>query len=262
MSVTTRSLLSRCVVSADRTPAVRSGVRVTVCLVLVVLLARPVSAGLPLDSIKDTKMRTTLRQVGLQVILGDSVRAMVNANSLGWEIFHKGRKGQYRELAFCLALQGLAELSLNLDREALWHWEAAQILLPELHADLMNSYSEIAKVLDSTPLRTHDSAVEWLRGEGKLAEGEGVTEPKIINMVSAVTPRRSPTALVNERVSVTYLVDMQGRVQAPKLVGEPPSDLAIFTVMQALMSWQYEPAKRNGELAWAVATSDFSFQRK
>lgn len=233
-----------------------------VSLVLVVLLAKPASAGLPLDSVKDSKMRATLREIGLQVILGDPLRAMVNANSLGWEIFHKGNKGKYRELAFCLALQGLAELSLKLDREALWHWETAQILLPEMHADLMSSYSEIAKVLDSTPLRTHDSAVEWLRAEGKLAEGDGATVAKVINTVSAVTPKRNPSALVGEKVSVTFLVDPQGRVQAPKLIGEPPSDLAIYTVVQALMSWQYEPAKLHGELAWAVATSDFSFQRK
>lgn len=233
-----------------------------VALVLVVLLAKPVSAGLPLDSVKDPKLRATLREIGLQVILGDSMRAMVNANSLGWEIFHKGNKGNYRELAFCLALQGLAELSLKLDREALWHWEASQILLPEMHADLMRTYSEIARVLDSTPLRSHDSAVEWLRSEGKLAEGEGATEPRAINRVAAVTPRRNPSALVGEKVSMTFLVDPQGRVQAPKLVGEPSSDLAVFTVVQALMSWQYEPAKLNGELAWAVATTDFSFQRK
>lgn len=231
-------------------------------LVLVALLARPVSADLPLDSVKDPKMRATLRQVGLQVILGDSLRAMVNANSLGWEIFHKGQKGKYRELAFCLAIQGLAELNLKMDREALWHWEAAQILLPELHADLMHSYSEVAKVLDSTPLRTYDSAVEWLRAEGKLAEGEGSTRPRILTSVAAVTPKRSPSALVGERVSIAYLVDPQGRVQAPKLVGEPPSDLAIFTAVQALMSWQYEPARRNGELAWATTQSDFAFQRK
>jgi len=233
-----------------------------VTLVLVVLLARLVSASLPLDSVKDPKMRTTLRQIGLQVILGDSLKAMVNANSLGWEIFHQGQKGQYRELGFCMALQGLAELSLKMDREALWHWEAAQILLPELHADLMHSYSEVAKILDSTPLRTHDTAVEWLRSEGKLAEGEGATQPRVLDTVSAVTPRRKPTALTGERVSVIYLVDPQGRVQAPKLVGEPPSDLAVFTAMQALMSWRYQPAKLNGELAWAIATSDFSFQRK
>ena len=233
-----------------------------VSLVLVVLLARPVSANLPLDTVKDAKARETLRKIGLQIILGDSMRGMVNANSYGWEIFHKGQKGKYRELAFCLALQGLAELQLEMNREALWHWESAQILLPELHAQLMHSYSEIAKILDSTPLRSHDSAVEWLRSEGKLAEGDNVTPPTVVDRIPAVTPRRKPTALAGERVSVTFLVDPDGNVQAPKLIGEAPSDLAVFTAMQALMSWRYTPAKKNGDLAWSVQTTNFSFQKK
>lgn len=233
-----------------------------ISLVLIVLLARPVSANLPLDTVKDPKARETLRKIGLQIILGDSMRGMVNANSYGWEIYHKGHKGKYRELAFCLALQGLAELQLEMNREALWHWESAQILLPELHAQLMHSYSEIAKILDSTPLRTHDSAVEWLRSEGKLAEGDNVTPPKVLDRVPAVTPRRKPTALTGERVSVAFLVDPDGHVQAPKLIGEAPSDLAVFTAMQALMSWRYTPAKKNGQLAWSIQTANFSFQQK
>ena len=233
-----------------------------ISLVLIAWTARPASANLPLDTVKDPKARETLRKIGLQIILGDSMRGMVNANSYGWEIFHKGHKGKYRELAFCLALQGLGELQLEMNREALWHWESAQILLPELHAQMMQSYSEIAKILDSTPLRTHDSAVEWLRSEGKLAEGDNVTPPKVIDRVPAVTPRRSPTALAGERVSVTFLVDPDGHVQAPKLIGEAPSDLAVFTAMQSLMSWRYTPAKKNGELAWSVQTTNFSFQQK
>lgn len=231
-------------------------------LALIVLLARPVSANLPLDTVKDAKARETLRKIGLQVILGDSMRGMVNANSFGWEIFHKGQKGKYRELAFCLALQGLAELNLEMSREALWHWESAQILLPELHAQLMHSYSEIAKIFDSTPMRTHDTAVEWLRSEGKLAEGDNVIPPRVVDRVSAVTPKRKPNALAGERVSVMFLVDPDGNVQSPKLIGETPSDLAVFTAMQALLSWRYTPAKKDGKLAWSVQTSNFSFQQK
>ena len=231
-----------------------------VCLGL--LLAGPSFANLPLDSVSDAKAREILRKISMQIILGDPGRGMVNANSYGWEIFHKGQKGKSRELAFCLALQGLAELQLKLDREALWHWESAQVLFPALHADLMHSYSELTKVLDSTPLRSYDSAVEWLRAEGKLAEGEGVVPPRILERITAVTPRRKPTALVGETVSVEYLVDPEGRVQTPKVVGAVPSDLAVFTVLQALMSWRYEPAKLDGQRAWATAKSDFSFQRE
>ena len=234
-----------------------------VTLVLVVLLAKPVAAGLPLDSVKDPKLRATLREIGLQVILGDSMRAMVNANSLGWEIFHKGHKGQYRELAFCMALQGLAELSLQMDREALWHWESAQILLPELHSDLMHSYSEIAKVFDSTPFRNHQAAVEWLMAEDKLAqEGPDTIMPKAIERVSAVAPKRKPSALSGQRIAVTYLVNPEGRPQAPAIAGSGHSELVMFTVLQALMSWRYEPAQRNGQPAWVVVTTNFSFQKE
>jgi hypothetical protein len=233
-----------------------------VSLVLVALLARPALANLPLDTVRDPKARETLRKIGLQIILGDTMRGMVNANSFGWEVFHKGHKGKNRELAFSMALQGLAELQLEMNREALWHWESAQILLPELHAQLMHSYSEIAKILDSTPMRTHDTAVEWLRSEGKLAEGDNITPPRIIDRVAAVTPKRKPTALAGERVSVTFLVDPDGHVQAPKLIGEAPSDLAVFTVMQSLLSWRYVPAKKDGELAWSVQSANFNFQQK
>lgn len=237
-------------------------IRKILILVSPLLVAAPAVANLPLDTVQDAKARETLRKIGLQILLGDSLRGMVNANSFGWEIYHKGQPGRDRELAFCLALQGLAELQLAMDREALWHWESAQILMPELQAELMHSYSELAKVLDSTPLRSHDSAVEWLRSEGKLAEGEGAEPPRVTDSVAAVTPRRNPTALLGERVSVAYLVDTEGKVRAPKLIGDPPSELAIYTVMQALMSWRFEPAKLDGKVAWATASSDFSFERR
>jgi hypothetical protein len=236
--------------------------RRTILLALAFLVAAPAVANLPLDTVEDPKARETLRKIGLQIILGDSMRGMVNANSYGWEVFHKGHKGRYRELAFSMALQGLAELQLQMNREALWHWESAQILLPELHAQMMHSYSEIAKVLDSTPMRTFDTAVEWLRSEGRLAEGEGVEPARAMDRVAAVTPRRNPTALAGERVSVTFLVDPDGRVQSPKLIGEPPSDLAVFTAMQALLSWRYTPARKNGELAWSIETANFTFRRE
>jgi hypothetical protein len=135
-------------------------------------------------------------------------------------------------------------------------------LLPELHAELMHSYSELAKVLDSTPMRSHDTAVEWLRSEGKLAEGDSpAIEPaQLIEQSSAVAPKRRPGSVAGDRVTVVYLVDTDGYVHAPKLVGEPASDLAVFSALQALMSWRYLPARKNGELAWSVQTTSFSFR--
>jgi len=229
---------------------------------LLLLVSRPVSAALPLDTIGDEAMRTAFRQVGLQVMFGDSLNAMVNANRLGWEVFNRGKAGKNRELAYSMALQAVAEAALGMEREALWHWEAAQLILPELRGEMMHSYSEIGKVFDSTPFRNHQAAVEWLMAEDKLAqEGPDTIMPKAIERVSAVAPKRKPSALMGQRIAVTYLVNPEGRPQAPMIAGSGHSELVMFTVLQALMSWRYEPAQRNGQPAWAMVTTNFSFQK-
>ena len=160
-------------------------------------------------------------------------------------------------------IPAVAEAALGMERESLWHWESAQLILPELKGEMMHSYSEVAKVFDSTPFRNHQAAVEWLLSEGKLAqEGSGTIMPKAIERVSAVAPKRKPSALTGQRISVTYLVNPEGRPQAPAIQGSGHSELVMFTVLQALMSWRYEPAQRNGEPAWAVVTTNFSFQKE
>lgn len=230
---------------------------------LLLAISRPVTARLPLEGIADEALRTAFRQVGLQVMFGDSLNAMVNANRLGWEVFNRGQKGKNRELAFSMALQAVAEASLGMERESLWHWEAAQLILPELRGEMMHSYSEIAKVFDSTPFRNHQAAVDWLQAEGKLVqEGPDTIMPKAVERVSAVAPKRKPSALTGQRIAVTYLVDPEGRPQAPEIAGSGHSELVMFTVLQSLMSWRYEPAQQNGKPAWAVVTTNFSFQKE
>jgi hypothetical protein len=103
-------------------------------------------AELPLDKIKDPAIRTRLRLVGLQIFFGETTVAMTNAHAIGWEVFHQGKKGQERVLAYSVALQGLAEATLELNREALWHWSMAQILLPELEGEVLQAYSGIAEL--------------------------------------------------------------------------------------------------------------------
>lgn len=221
----------------------------------------PLGADLPLDSVKDQALRTSLRQVGLQVMFGDSLRAMVNANRLGWTVFHRGGRGHDRELAYALALQAAAEAALAMERESLWHWEAAQILLPELHSEMLQTYSEIAAVFDQSPFRDHAAAVASLRADGRLpSAAELESQPRAVERVTAATPRDKPKALDGERVAVSYLVDPEGRPWAPTVGEGRRSAAATFTVLQALMSWRYEPAVFGQEPVWSQVTTEFSFQ--
>ena len=67
-------------------------------LLLLLVVSRPVSAALPLDKLDDEALRTAFRQVGLQVMFGDSLNAMVNANRLGWEVFNRRNDPNRMEL--------------------------------------------------------------------------------------------------------------------------------------------------------------------
>lgn len=217
--------------------------------------------GLPLDQIRDPVLRKNLRQVGLQVMFGDNLRAMVNANTLGWEVFHKGIDGRERELAFALALQAAAEAGLGMEREALWHWEAAQLLFPELHSEVLQTYSEVAGVFDQSPFSSYDRAAEWLGQQGQLAEG-GAQKPIVIEKVAAATPKHKRSALNGSQVTVAFLVDVDGRPWAPKILSDSGNGLAKFSVLQALLSWRCEPARIEGVLIWGEATGHFSFQKE
>ena len=103
-----------------------------------------------------------------------------SAHAIGWEVFHEGKKGRERELAYSLALQGLGEATLELNREALWHWSMAQMLLPELEGEVLQAYSGIAELFDSSPFRSRVSAVAWIEQESRLlTPGGDFTAPVV-----------------------------------------------------------------------------------
>ncbi len=225
--------------------------------------AGPAAAELPLDAIKDEQVRTRLRQVGLQLAFGEAVPAMTNAHAVGWEVFHRGDEGRTRELAYALVLQAVAEATLNLDREALWHWTAAQVILPELRSEVLGSYSGIVELFEDSPFRDQASAVAWLREkEAFLEQPEGAPPPQLIQKTPIPTPDRKSSALRGQQVSVSYLLDPEGRLYAPKVEKGASHPLAVFTVLHSLLGWRYESLATDQAAGWLRLTSTFSFDHK
>ena len=240
-------------------------VRATVVAVLVgCFLGGPATrAELPLDSIEDDGARTVLRNIGLQLVFGSYPAAMRNAENFGWNIFNLGKKGIGRELAYSLALQAVAEANMGQARDASWHWESAQILLPELRYEVMRSYSEIVAIFDSSPFNSRQSAVEYLQQEGLwLSDGETLTPPKALERISAPMPHKRSNVIAGERITVSYLVGTDGRVYSPVIESEGNSALATFSALQVLNRWIYEPATADGEPKFAPAQAAFTFQKR
>jgi hypothetical protein len=231
-------------------------------LVIAVVGTRPVSADLPLDSIQDDGARAVLRNIGLQLVFGSYPAAMRNAESFGWNIFNLGKKGIGRELAYSLALQAVAEANMGLARDASWHWESAQILLPELGFEVMRSYSELVAMFNSSPFNSRESAVPYLKKEGLwLSEGQTVTAPRALDRVSAPMPHKRSNSIAGEKITISFLVGTDGRVYSPRVESADNSALATFSALQVLNNWVYEPARADGEPKFAPAKASFSFQK-
>ena len=226
--------------------------------------APELGAELPLDKIKTPAIRTRLRLAGLQIFFGETTVAMTNAHAIGWEVFHQGKKGQERVLAYSMALQGLAEASLELNREALWHWSMAQILLPELQGEVLQAYSGIAELFDSSPFRSRSSAVAWIEQESRLlTPGAGFHRAGGNRPKNRFQFHKSKSSALNgQRLTVSFLVDPDGRPYSPVIERGGKNSLAVFTALNSLMGWRFEPARQGDQTGWALSSTVFSFERQ
>lgn len=239
--------------------------RLIVCLLVLVSSVasiRLARAELPLDSIQDDGARGALRNIGLQLVFQSYPAAMRNAENFGWNVFNLGKKETARELAYSLAIQAVAEVNMGIDRDALWHWESAQLILPELRFEVMRSYGEIVAVFDNSPFSTRESAELYLQEQGVwLSEGQNVTPPKALERVSAPMPHKRSGSIAGEKVTVSFIVGTDGRVYSPRVESSGNSALTTFSVLQVLNRWIYEPGQADGVPKWAPAMASFSFQK-
>ena len=136
----------------------------TLWLWMVLLLgqAASLSAELPLDAIKDGKLRKALREVSLQLLIGNPLMARANARDIAWGLFNRGLSHERTAMGYALAMQAVAEATLKMDREALWHWDMAQVMVPNLRAELLQSYSALVGMFDASPFRDQPSAIRHL----------------------------------------------------------------------------------------------------
>ena len=237
--------------------------KVVILAVLLLGQVASLSAELPIDTVKNDKIRKALREVSLQLLFGNPVITRSNARDIAWGIFNRGLSQERDALGYALAMQAVAEASLNLDREALWHWDMAQIMVPNLRADLVQRYSGLVGMFDASPFRDQPSAIEHLSAEGEWLPSEGgVIQPAQVTTRSDIpSPGRSRNALVGQRVKVSYLVDTQGRTYTPVVEEGSENTLAIFTVLESILVWNHDPATVEGEARWSRTGGAFSFKK-
>lgn len=209
--------------------------------------------ALPLGKVKHKHSRESLESIELQIGLGHWVEALGAANGLVARLFDDGKGKRHRELAYALTFAALAEIALEADRDAVWHWNMAQNLAPELTAEALAKHGVAGARLAEKPLRDQRAAVEWLAAAGRLPPAEELEAvPRLRSQARVPRPSQQPGALAGERLRVSFLIGPEGRTHAPKVLTPKADALVIFAALRSLADWTWEPARRGGEAVWVL----------
>lgn len=74
-------------------------------------------------------------------------------------------------------------------------------------------------------------------------------------------PRRLRSANIEGTVRIQFIIEPDGSVSNPQLVGSPPPELAALA-MQAIMRWRFAPPMKNGVATRVPAAQQFTFKVK
>jgi len=142
-------------------------------------------------------------------------------------------------LAKALGLAAVAELELGREEDALWHWQIAQNLDPELSPrGLAVVSTEISAWLADHELR---GAEVWPRG---VPTPGPTAEPAVpIAAPNPEIPRVMYPSWEGKTFQVEVLIDSDGRVREPVVLtgGELPGK--VYLGLEAIRKWRFRPAR-------------------
>ena len=85
------------------------------------------------------------------------------------------------------------------------------------------------------------------------------TPPEVISSHFPDYPASWRNAEVTGKVVVRFLIEVDGTVSNPSVVGSPRPQLAAL-VLHAIMQWRFKPATKNGAPVRVGAQQEFTFK--
>ncbi len=144
-------------------------------------------------------------------------------------------------VASALAMQAIAEAESGHQDRALWHWQIAQNVNPDLRLARMDTLGETGAWLEARRLR----APGTLDGGSRPAEVERVP-PAPLSAPPPEPPAELRPAWKSERLEVEVIVDAEGRVRSPVVVGGGELPGKVYFALAALERWRFRPALAAG----------------
>ncbi len=163
-------------------------------------------------------------------------------------LFPASREGRAL-VATALTMQAIAEVEAGRRDDALWHWQVAQNVDPELRRASLDTLGEAGAWLEAHRLR----APGTLDGEppaGAVApearQRDEVTPPAPLSVPIPEPPRELGLAWASDRLEIEVVVDVEGRVRSPVLLRGGKLPGKVYFGLAALEQWRFRPALAAG----------------
>jgi TonB family protein len=169
--------------------------------------------------------------------------------------------------ATALALEALADAGLGKEGTAACRWQAAQAIDPKLANADLSMFGAAGALLKERPYqapKTPDPETLSLAkaaGQEKKAEGatEEATRPRIIAQQRPVYPLAARRANINGQVIVEAIIDKDGSITNPNILGHQPLGLDV-TAVDAVCAWRFKPAMLKGQPVKVYYVLTFNFR--
>lgn len=139
----------------------------------------------------------------------------------------------------------LAEAGMGRRDEAVWHWQVAQNLQPDLALDAA-AYGEAGAFLAQHKLRRRNEAPAGIEAVAVSDLGAGSTPPRKVAGDEPVVPAFLEGARALHWVRLQAVIDSRGLVVEPVVLAGR-SKAMQWAALEAVRAWRFEPARREGQ---------------
>ena len=188
---------------------------------------------------------------------GDFKHGESAANSLIRDITRKitGGPDAGRILAMPLALRALARVGLKREGDALWDYQMTAVLWPGMRSVQLSTYgptgvrlAELVAAAAATPeVFGSESSIQPSDPDAPQARKE-ITEPRALERSEIEFPEALNRVMKQGQVTIDLRIDATGRLVSPTIrSGAPQNALFLFSAMEGVRAWRFEPARLDGE---------------
>lgn len=203
-----------------------------------------------------------VKQAEASLRAGDYARVRQTTLAIAQEMMDRlgPSEGADYALGVVVLLRALAEAGLGHGDEALWYWHVALNLHPPFADMDLERFGDSWRLLQESPLPPpRDPLLSTPCVVGKSREGRRrfahlpvcerdveVEAPRVRRRAPPRYPEGAKSFQVTGLLVVEAVIRSDGRVASPLVLEAPPVPTLTYAALEALRTWEFEPARQDG----------------